>query len=129
MLAAHSRGGMACEFKKFVAARWLLAEAVLGLSLAHLVFCPGAKRRRAAHWDKAGPSLAVRDSADVVPVGGAVPSRDVLTDRVARAAPACRRVMRLLGSRISTRATAVSAWLWRLARSWHSTALACGESG
>ena len=33
--------GIACEFKKFVAARWLLAEAVLGLSLAHLVFCPG----------------------------------------------------------------------------------------
>ena len=27
----------------------------------------------------------MRDSADVVPVGGAVPSRDVLTDRVARA--------------------------------------------
>ena len=57
----------------------------LGWSLAHLVFCPGAERRRAAHWDKAGPSLAVREPADVVPVGGAVPSRDVLTDRVARA--------------------------------------------
>ena len=36
-----SARGIACEFKKFVAARWLLAEAVLDLSLAHLVFAPG----------------------------------------------------------------------------------------
>ena len=39
-----SARGMACEFKKFVAARWLLAEAVLDLVAGTLGFLP---RRRA----------------------------------------------------------------------------------
>ena len=41
---ALSARGLACEFKKFVAARWLLAEAVLGLVAGTLGFLP---RRRA----------------------------------------------------------------------------------